>query len=139
MGFLGIIKALFSTYDASEYSNERSTRAILGDRSSMAGEDTLVSQFERDILIRQCRDIYRNNPIARGIVKRMCDMVVGQGITPLVSTTDSEWNKKADTFWRNWCKAPEPTEMQSFVDLCCLMTSALLIEGGSAILLHSDG
>ena len=139
MTFLQRIRALFNAYDASEYSTERSMRAVFGDRSRQGGEDDIVGQTERDILIRQCRDVYRNNPIARGIIKRMCDMVVGQGITPQPTTRDEEWNRKALQFWRDWCLCPEPTEMLSFVDILNLATSAILIEGGSAFLLHSNG
>lgn len=139
MKFLDKIKAFFSIYDASEMTPERSTRAIFGDRSRQGSEDDLVPQFQRDIIIRQCRDVYRNNPIARGIIKRMCDMVVGQGITPMPSTTNGEWNHKAYAFWKEWCETPEPTEMLSFVDILNLATSATLIEGGCAILLHSNG
>ena len=131
------IKSFF--YDASEYSTERSMRAVFGDRARQGGEDDLVSQYVRDILIRQCRDVYRNNPIARGIVNRMRDMVVGQGITPQPTTKDVEWNAKALAFWRDWCEHPEPTEMLSFIDILSLATSAVLIEGGSAFLLHRDG
>lgn len=133
------IKAFFSIYDASEWTTERSVRAIFGDRARQGSEDDLVTQYDRDILIRQCRDVYRNNPIARGIIKRLCDMVVGQGISPMPATVDREWNRKVLDWWNNWCKTPEPTEMLSFVDLLNLAVSATLIEGGSAFLLHSDG
>ena len=139
MKFLNRLKAFFNAYDASEYSNERSMRAVFGDRSRQADEDNAVSQNERDILIRQCRDVYRNNPIARGIIKRMCDMVVGQGITPMPVTDDQAWNAEAMRFWREWCLKCEPTEMITFVDVLNLAISATLIEGGSAILLHKDG
>ena len=131
------IKSFF--YDASEFSRDRSMRAVYGDRARQGSEDDLVSQNDRDILIRQCRDVYRNNPIARGIIKRMCDMVVGQGITPQPTTRDETWNKLAFSFWRDWCSHPEPTEMLSFVDILSLATSAVMIEGGSALLLHRDG
>ena len=124
MKFLNRLKAFFNAYDASEYSNERSMRAVFGDRSRQADEDNAVSQNERDILIRQCRDVYRNNPIARGIIKRMCDMVVGQGITPMPVTDDQAWNAEAMRFWREWCLKCEPTEMITFVDVLNLAISA---------------
>lgn len=132
-------KSFFNAYDASEYTTDRSMRAVYGDRSRQGGEDDIVSQNERDILIRQCRDVFRNNPIARGIIKRMCDMVVGQGIVPMPTTTDEAWNAKASAYWRNWCAYPEPTEMLSFIDILNLAVGASLVEGGSALLLHSDG
>lgn len=128
-----------STYDASEYTTDRSARAIIGDRSRQGSEDSLVPQYERDIIIRQCRDVFRNNPIARGLVKRLCDMVVGQGINPVFTTSDKSWNDEAHEWFKAWSEAPEPTGLQSLVDVYNIIVTASLIEGGSAVLLHSDG
>lgn len=139
MKIIEALKAFWSVYDASEATPNRSTRAILGDRARQGSEDDLVNQFNRDIIIRQCRDVYRNNPIARGIIKRMCDMVVGQGITPIFATKDPAWNKLAADYWYSFCENPEPTEMLDFIGILNLAVSASLIEGGSALLLHSNG
>lgn len=125
-------------YDAAEPSPNRSARAIFGDRSSGASEDT-ATRWERKIIIDQCRDLYRNNAVARGVVKRLKSMVVGNGITPQATTTDAEWNRRATELWREWAEAPETSGRRRLQDILKLCIAGIMVEGGAALLKHSDG
>ena len=124
--------------DAAEPSPDRSSRAFW-DRRAIGHEDALVQAFEREQVVAQCRDLVRNNAVTRGIINRLQDMVVGRGITPRATTSDESWNSSAERYWTEWANAPEPTGLLTLADVMALCVSARLVEGGAAVLKHSNG
>lgn len=131
-------KTLAWLLDAAEPSPDRSAR-VFWDRRVLGAEDAIVSPYEREQVIAQCRDLVRNNAVTRGIISRLQDMVVGRGITPRATTASEEWNSAAERLWFNWANAPEPTGLLTLTDVQSLCVSARLVEGGAAILKHADG
>lgn len=124
--------------DAAEPSPDRSARQFY-DRNRRGHEDKVVTAWDREQTIINCRDLMRNNPITRGVCHRLRDMVVGKGITPHAITADPAWNALAESYWHAWADRPEPSGLLSLSDILRLAVVGIMVEGGAVILKHSDG
>lgn len=124
--------------DAAEPSPDRSARQFY-DRNRRGHEDTIVTAYDREQTIINCRDLMRNNPITRGVCHRLRDMVVGKGITPHAISDDPAWNRLAEAYWAAWADHPEPSGLLTLSDILRLAVVGILVEGGAVILKHSDG
>lgn len=124
--------------DAAEPSPDRSARQFY-DRNRRGHEDNIVSAWDRETTITNCRDLMRNNAITRGICHRLRDMVVGKGITPHAITSDPAWNRIAESYWHAWADRPEPSGLLTLSDILRLAVVGVMVEGGAVILKHSDG
>lgn len=86
---------------------EHSTSSRL--RSASAGirggsADSHRDANTRDSLRKQCQQLDRNNVLARGLVQRLIDMVVGDGFVLEARTEDPEWNAKAEELFNAWAE-----------------------------------
>lgn len=133
-----ILRFLASVFDAAEWRIERNARAFF-DRSSIASEDDLVRTYDRDRLIAQTRDLSRNNPIVAGFLSRLSDMTLGQGIEPRPTTSSQAWNEAALALWRRWAIDPEGRGLSDLKTVLALCVIGLPMEGGAAIIKHTDG
>lgn len=124
--------------DAAEPSPDRNARQFY-DRSRRGHEDNIVTAWDRETTIINCRDLIRNNAITRGICHRLRDMVVGKGILPHAITSDPAWNALAEAYWREWAEHPEPSGLLTLSDILRLAVVGTMVEGGAVILKHSDG
>ena len=88
-----------SVYDAVIDSRLRSHQAW--ERSMPGDEDHNVGEYDREALRLECRDLYRNNEITRGIVNRFHDYVVGDGIIPQANTGDENVDAEYESWWRD--------------------------------------
>ena len=125
-------------FDAAEYSRDRNARAFF-DRYTNTAEDSAVIQYERDRLIAQTRDLARNNPIVAGLLQRLGDMTLGQGIEPRATTSSREWNEKAEALWHRWALDPEGRGISNLQELLTLCVIGQPVEGGAAIVKYADG
>lgn len=131
-------RILASIFDAVDISIRRSMRVFF-ERFRQGSEDIVVSNYDRVALIIQCRDALRNNPIAAGIVDRLCNIVVGTGIHPEALTSDPEWNAAAERFWADWARHPEAEGVHTLDDLVSVLAGNVCTEGGAFVVKHSDG
>ena len=70
-------------------------------RSDMGGTgDWHLSQEKHDQLREICRDLGRNNPLVKGIFRKLATKVVGTATTIQARTDDKEWNKAAEALWK---------------------------------------
>lgn len=133
-------RILAAFLDIAEPSPDRSQRATWGDRYATTPEDRTVPQFERLAAISECRDLVRNSAIARGIVERVRNIVVGTtGILPESNSGDKAWDNAAEALWRTWSADPEGTGRSDMADLQGLLASSLLTDGGTLVALNNDG
>jgi lambda family phage portal protein len=110
----------------------RLRRKMSGLRGGSA--DSFRDERTRASLRKQCQHLSRNNVLARGLVQRLIDMVVGSGFTLQVKTLDEEWNKAAAWLFsvasKEW-DGSAPPEMLKGVDPLSIPT--LDIRGRSSL------
>lgn len=70
-------------------------------RSDMGGPgDWHLSQEKLDKLREICRDLGRNNPLVKGIFRKLATKIVGTATKVQARTEDEGWNKAAEQLWR---------------------------------------
>lgn len=70
-------------------------------RSDMGGTgDWHLSQEKLDKLREICRDLGRNNPLVKGIFRKLATKVVGTATKIQAKTEDKGWNKAAEQLWK---------------------------------------
>ena len=70
-------------------------------RSDTGGTgDWHLSQEKLDQLREICRDLGRNNPLVKGIFRKMATKVVGTATKIQARTDDKGWNKAAEQLWK---------------------------------------
>lgn len=90
-------RAFFDSYDATTRGRTR-----VGGFGRQGTHDQHLDTQTHDILRRDARKLDRNNALARALVRRHCDAVVGKGFTLRCSSADQEWNKQAERLWKDW-------------------------------------
>lgn len=93
------------------YDNARRTRLRAGARPTAGSSSSQLDRTTREKLIRECRDLYRNNSIARAIGTRVLDMIVADGAIVTSTTQNQAWNERADAMWNRWADATAPDEV----------------------------
>jgi len=70
-------------------------------RSDMGGTgDWHLSQEKLDKLREICRDLGRNNPLVKGIFRKLATKVVGTATKIQARTEDEGWNQAAEQLWK---------------------------------------
>ena len=70
-------------------------------RSDMGGTgDWHLSQEKLDKLREICRDLGRNNPLVKGIFRKLATKIVGTATKIQVKTDDEGWNLAAEQLWK---------------------------------------
>jgi len=68
------------------------------------GADAHLTATEREGMLESSRDLERNNSIAKGMLDRVVENVVGTGITPQAQSGDEEWNDEAEDRFGGWAE-----------------------------------
>jgi lambda family phage portal protein len=110
---VGSMRAAY--YDAAERTWARKNLSY--SRQTGRDEDNAAPQHDRDTIRNDVLDLYRNDPLARGLVERFADNVVGSGITPQAKTDDPDFNHEAEDYIREVWPHPEVSERFSMPDL----------------------
>lgn len=105
------------------------TRALdAGQKDRLSGRKWAMKQGPRErtrvnleSILTQARDLYRNNPYARGIVNSIVANLVGVGIRPQPrvllpkkGTPDQRFNDLAEDEWNRWADACDNSGRESF-------------------------
>jgi lambda family phage portal protein len=132
-------KIIGAAYDMAERSKQRRDLRSYG-RGTPADEDRLSSGYDRDMARVRCHDLRRNNPIVAGICDRFADNVVGPaGLIPEAQTEDENWNREAESYFREWAKAADVRERLNLKELCRLAVTSRLFDGEQFYLFTPDG
>lgn len=77
-----------------------------------------------------CQQLVRVSPVARAIVQRLSDMVIGDGFTCQALTQDTEWNAKAEHLWSEWAvNGADVRGMRSLWQIVHSVMLAMLTDG----------
>jgi len=83
-------------YDILDKHRTRKKRSDLGGTG-----DWHLSQEKLDGLREICRDLGRNNPLVKGIFRKLATKVVGTSTRIQARTDDKGWNKEAEELWKD--------------------------------------
>jgi lambda family phage portal protein len=87
------------------------------------------------------RQLVRNNPLAKGMLDRCVENVIGPGLAVQAKTSDDGWNKDAEDGFTNFLDAADVRGMLSGVDFQKMALRCALRDGDAGIVLgeRSDG
>ena len=89
----GVVRAY--AQEAAWRATDRSARLRRRRKRSLASPDAIFDPAVRVDLVEQAQQIDRDDIVARNIMNRAVDLIVGAGIAPLPATADEAWNARA--------------------------------------------
>jgi lambda family phage portal protein len=111
-------------------------------RSIPGTEENVLGVTDRDKLRLECRDLFRNNEIARGAVDRFVDYAIWHGLYPQFRTSDPKWNKRAGDWWRQiYVPTADHRQIRSvnLITLQKLQVSHRILDGECGFILLQNG
>ena len=127
----------FGSYNAANTTRHRETKA--GVVSFPNDEDRAISQYGRENVRLECRNLRRNVTIAAGIGTRFADNVVGSGILPQSKTSDPSWSAEAEAYFYEWAKIADYRQRVNFWQLQRLVVQSRLFDGECGFVLVNNG
>jgi len=127
-------------YDVAEDTRYRTHYAY--SRSLPLDEDNHIGAHDRQVARLECRDLWRNNEIVRGIVDRFTAYAVWTGVYPQPQTTKPEWNKEVAQWWAEIYVPTADYRQINGVDLITdqrLTISHRVVDGGLGYVLLENG
>lgn len=109
------------------YDSASQTRFRFGPRAQGGSADSHLASALSP-LRRDCQDLERNSSIARIVIRRAGELIVGDG--PIVKSTSkaSEWNDEADRLFNLWFDALDP-ELLGHVDIAQRVSGPEMLRG----------
>lgn len=95
--------------------------------------------YDRVKLVEFSRQFYAENAIYAGMISRASGYIVGNGFELQARTEDDDWNKSAESLWREFWRAPEIKNVNSGRQIERIICQELLITGESFVLLLDKG
>lgn len=126
-----------SAYEGANFSRNRPPAA--GQVTFAQDEDKAVTEWGRENLRLECRNLSRNSSIATGIGGRFCDNVVGDGIKPQAKTSDPAWNAAAEAYFNEWSKIADYRQRSTLWDLQRMAVLEGLSSGEMGFILINNG
>lgn len=128
-------RIMLASYRAVDSSRRRRTPR----RSGGSGDDqtpaTTLWKLRED-----CRELERDNIIAKGILDRFVSSTVGRGFSPQAMTDDPGWNHAGEAFWRNWAQRDcDVRGVLSLRRICNLVIRSIARDGDVGAILTEDG
>jgi lambda family phage portal protein len=86
----------------------------------------------------RARNLDRNNALANGMMTRITESVIGDGLSPIAETADPIWNSKAESLLNDWSDSADITGL-SWAEHQQLMFRSLQRDGDCGAILTDDG
>jgi hypothetical protein len=118
-------KAFSSIYESANASPRRGS--VPGASPRDAKQD-LTPHIHRE-LIRRSRYLAKNSGFVREMVGNMTIYSTGDGIRPQAQSEDSEWNRRAEAYFRTWSSRCEVTGRFSFEEVQSLVCRGMDVDG----------
>jgi lambda family phage portal protein len=84
------------------YDSVSRTRLRPGFRARPGSHNAHLDAASHEVLRIDSRKLDRNNPLARAIIQRLVDAVIGKGFSVQSLSANKEWAKQAEAFWNRW-------------------------------------
>lgn len=132
------VDAVGASYRAAERhrlsdSRARNHRAVAGTL------DSHLRQTDRDELVARSRDAWQNYPVARSLIERHVDVVVGDGFEPQPNTGVDAVDREIKERWQEWCEAPEVTGRWNYDGLTAAAVRHKALDGACVFVLTDRG
>jgi len=109
---------------AGEYARyETASTALQMATWAATGGDADAVEYEREILVRRCWDLYRNNPLATGAVDTVVDNVIGTGLRMqcrldadrlgISQAQADEWESETEARFEMWATRPDECDLEA--------------------------
>ena len=103
------IAAIRARYEAAYWNQARS---YLPGFVQSARED--ISSLPRQEILRRTRYFEKNSGVFAKVLRCLDVNVIGSGITPTPTGSDTEWNKAALDYWNEWVSVADVTEQSDY-------------------------
>jgi lambda family phage portal protein len=118
--------------------DKRRTDSSWAPSSSQTGTREITRVNQRDMRDR-CRDAERNNAVAKGLLTRCVQNVVGEGLTIKPLTADEEFNKIAEEGFHYWADHADIRGLQTWRGLQENIFRAFIRDGDCGLVLVDRG
>ena len=88
-----------------------------------------LPSYTRNELIRRARYLEKNSGHIRGTLRDMKVYGIGDGIRPNAKSSNSEWNRNAEEYFRTWSRRCDITNRFSFREVQALVSRAIDVDG----------
>jgi lambda family phage portal protein len=120
-------------YDAIDGTRLRKLRSNIGGTG-----DTHLTDIALWKLREICRDLERNNPLVKGILRTDRDSVIGSGVRIEAKTQDKDWNQQAEDLFNEWALSCEVTGRFTFNQFLRLAYLSYRRDGDMAVIFVND-
>jgi len=129
------------------YDNATRSRIRKSARARGGSAQYHLDAITQDALRRDCRDLKRNNSVARALIKRFKDMVAGDGAVVTSTTSNQAWNTEADRLFSGWAEGrmrmalghPDVRNRLNLWQMCRVIAGAWLTDGDSLVVFTNTG
>ena len=120
-------------YDAIDGTRLRKLRTNIGGTG-----DTHLTDMALWKLREICRDLERNNPLVKGILRTDRDSVIGSGVRVEAKTQDNDWNQQAEDLFNEWALSCEITGRFNFNQFLRIAYLSYRRDGDMAVIFVND-
>lgn len=100
----------------------------------------LEQGYDRERMVNRAAQLARDNAMARGLLERNADNVVGTGIRPQAKTSDAAWNRLAEARFNRWAdEEADRRGLSTFWDLQRLAQLSLVRDGDVGLVMMQGG
>ena len=121
----GIFYSIGDAFDSAKVSPRRGTPP--GAYPTDAKNE--LPSYTRNELVRRARYLEKNSGHIRGTLRDMKVYGIGDGIRPNAKSPNSDWNRKAEEYFRNWSRRCDITNRFSFREVQRLVSRAIDVDG----------
>lgn len=121
----GIFYSIGDAFDSAKVSPRRGTPP--GAYPTDAKNE--LPSYTRNELVRRARYLEKNSGHIRGTLRDMKVYGIGDGIRPNAKSPNSEWNRRAEEYFRNWARKCDITNRFSFREIQGLVSRAIDVDG----------
>jgi lambda family phage portal protein len=107
--------------------------------SGASADLALELGFDRRNEVDRARALERNNPLARLLLDRSTQSVVGEGLALKCKTKDEGWNKAAEAIWEDFVANCDARGRSTLHELMALHHRGRMRDGDSGFVLRADG
>lgn len=120
----------YEQWAAAGYRSATSSRLANATPVGAMADYHLEQGYDRERMVDRAMQLARDNAMARGLLERNAENVVGCGIRPQAKTADAEWNRLAEARFDRWAdEEADVRGMSTFWDLQRLAQLSLARDG----------
>lgn len=121
-------------YQAAKTTRHRKTKSM-----TVRSEDLELNGGDRDSMVAESLNQWRNNSVMKAITRLRALDVVGAGIEPQPESDDDAFARTVLALWEEWCIAPDVTGRRSMREVQSMIATMPLAFGDGLVIFVDDG